>query len=1190
MKKKQKNKNSYFYLNFLLLFFFFFSSLSFAENSIVLKNILLVHSYQPVFELSRNISETFIQEINNSGDPVSLQVEFLDANNYGYEKGYEDYAKKILEIKLGHKKFDLVLVSDDFAFYFVLKHREDLFKGIPIVFCSVTHYRPEMNVNIRGITGVAEFPPFFETIELGLQLHPDTQEIIVISSERNVSGKKHLELLGAARARFEGRAKLTFWRGLALDELQKRCQSLESGQLVLLADVVENANGVILPLPDTCKRIREVCPVPIYSLWEHALGSGIVGGKLVEGRNHGRLAAELALRILRGENADALPILGQGENRFMFDFRELQRFGVSTKDLPEGSVVVNQPASNINVSKTVLIISGVWLVGLGMACVLLLRSNISGKRKLCSWKFKERQFNGYFELNLEGMAILSKDGRYLDVNNKFCQMLKYTRQDLLQLNWRDIIHPDDLASEIEGVASLLEKGFDVFYRNKRYIRKDGSIVDVFLSSKVLWDDDGEVESIVVVIQDISDLMRGLVCLEDHNQFLHALLDSIPLPIFYQDLNGIYLGCNQEFVKLVGRPREQIVGKSVYDICSENMADIYCAVDKSLIQKGGKQVYEGLVENAEGHLRNAVFSKACFFNGDGRTGGLVGAIQDITERKQAEEELLLNEARMEALLKIAQTEGGTIEDLADLVLAESISLTNSLDGFLGFVSEDQTRLTLHARSLHSLSQCGIKDPCREYLLEGWGVWRDIVQQKCPRVVNQVAENISTPQGHISVQRFVGVPLVENGNVSMVLGLANKEKEYSDTDVRQIALLGQALLDRMKRKQAEESLQQSNQENRLLYHRFHTILQGIPEPLGLISSSLKILWANQAFGNVLHCAPKDLVGESCYQIWPENSDPSLVCPIKRCFEISQVVEREIETEHGNIWFVKAFPMINAFGKVANVIVLASEITEKTRLQVEADRAGRLAALGELTVGIAHEINNPAGNLSLDIEILKEFFEHALPPLRAFVKDMDLSSFGMIKCSEFIEELPQMLEDMEGNARKIGQIVKDLKTFGGQDPSGLFERIALNDIVKVAVRLTGKVIEKATDNFGLSLHPSLPKIKANFQQIEQVIINLIMNACQALPDRSRGIRISTFFDDSRGQCVVKVQDEGKGMPPQILSRIHEPFFTTRRGDGGTGLGLSISLRIINDHKGEMQFSSQPDEGATVSVFLPIIIEGEI
>jgi polar amino acid transport system substrate-binding protein len=142
-----------------------------------------------------------------------------------------------------------------------------------------------------------------------------------------------------------------------------------------------------------------------------------------------------------------------------------------------------------------------------------------------------------------------------------------------------------------------------------------------------------------------------------------------------------------------------------------------------------------------------------------------------------------------------------------------------------------------------------------------------------------------------------------------------------------------------------------------------------------------------------------------------------------------------------------------------------------------------------------------------------------------------------------------------------------------------------VRAAVRLVDPSIQKATHRFELSLAPGLPRVRGNAQRIEQVVVNLVLNACQALPDPSRAVRVSTRRTPDAAGVQLLVEDEGIGIPPEHLSRLTDPFFTTKRDSGGTGLGLSVSAGIVKEHGGTLEFRSSQGAGTTVVLTFPAL-----
>jgi signal transduction histidine kinase len=181
--------------------------------------------------------------------------------------------------------------------------------------------------------------------------------------------------------------------------------------------------------------------------------------------------------------------------------------------------------------------------------------------------------------------------------------------------------------------------------------------------------------------------------------------------------------------------------------------------------------------------------------------------------------------------------------------------------------------------------------------------------------------------------------------------------------------------------------------------------------------------------------------------------------------------------------------------------------------------------------------------------------------------------------------MLNGISDDARRVRDIVADLKDFARDIPSAMKDDVDLNEVVHKAVGLTTNLINKSTRRFELVCQPDLPHLTGNAQRIEQVVINLVVNACQALPDNDRPVAVSTGVQEEKNLIFLEVADGGRGIDAGVLKRITDPFFTTRRERGGTGLGLAVSDRIVSDHGGSLHFESTPGKGTTVRVTFPLV-----
>lgn len=262
------------------------------------------------------------------------------------------------------------------------------------------------------------------------------------------------------------------------------------------------------------------------------------------------------------------------------------------------------------------------------------------------------------------------------------------------------------------------------------------------------------------------------------------------------------------------------------------------------------------------------------------------------------------------------------------------------------------------------------------------------------------------------------------------------------------------------------------------------------------------------------------------------------------------------------------------------------EELRLnQQQLIQADKMAALGILVSGVAHEINNPTGLILLEVPTLKRVFAEAVKVLDMYYRENGDFSCGGLPYSRMREEIPRSLDKLQDAGKRISRIVDDLKDFARQGDSACNALLDLNAVVQAAVRLVDPTLRKATAHFTAAYAAGLPPVRGNAQRIEQVLVNLILNACQALPDSSRAIEISTGHDQVRSLVLVSVRDEGNGILPEHLSRLTDPFFTTKRDSGGTGLGLSVSTGIVKEHGGNLEFASTPGSGTTVTLSLPAV-----
>jgi signal transduction histidine kinase len=258
------------------------------------------------------------------------------------------------------------------------------------------------------------------------------------------------------------------------------------------------------------------------------------------------------------------------------------------------------------------------------------------------------------------------------------------------------------------------------------------------------------------------------------------------------------------------------------------------------------------------------------------------------------------------------------------------------------------------------------------------------------------------------------------------------------------------------------------------------------------------------------------------------------------------------------------------------------ELRQKEMQLIQANKMTSLGTLVSSVAHEINNPNQIIMINSGVLGNTWNDAAEVLDDCLKDGREFSLGGLPYSEMRRTVPQVIQQMELASRRIDGIIGDLRGFAR--PGGtLQETFQLNDAVQRALRLLTPLIHRRTDRFSVRLAESLPFVRGTVQQIEQIIINLVINALESLPDRSRSVTVTTSCDPALRIVTMEIEDSGVGIPKEHISRLGEPFFTTRAATGGTGLGLAITSTLVKLHRGTLTLASEPGKGTRALVELP-------
>jgi PAS domain S-box-containing protein len=402
---------------------------------------------------------------------------------------------------------------------------------------------------------------------------------------------------------------------------------------------------------------------------------------------------------------------------------------------------------------------------------------------------------------------------------------------------------------------------------------------------------------------------------------------------------------------------------------------------------------------------------------------------------------------------------------------------------------------------------------------------------------------------------------------------------------------SFLDISERKQAEKTKSE-------LLREIKTIFENLPLGIAYLDSKFKFISTNKFFNNFTEFREEDLVGKTCYETVGEYAGDPLMkglekicsfCKKEECF--GNLKPTTIERPLGDKFIrVTTVPELDEHGNIYRFIEIIEDITARKQAEENAKlqqqqlmMLDKMKSLGILVSGIAHEINNPNNYILLNSKIISRAWNDIKPIINKYYKDHGDFPLAGLPYSSAGEKIEQLIAGITEGSVRIQKIVQGLKDFARHDRGILDQEVSINSVLESAMLIIENLIKKSTTRFNVQYGKNLPPVRGNFQQLEQVVINLVTNACQALTDKGQKIGISTSFNRKSDRIVIKIKDEGTGMSGEDLKHIMDPFFTTKRDMDGTGLGLSISYNILKDHGGDLKFVTKPEKGTTATVLLP-------
>lgn len=784
-----------------------------------------------------------------------------------------------------------------------------------------------------------------------------------------------------------------------------------------------------------------------------------------------------------------------------------------------------------------------------------------------------------------GVLLTDLHGTVLDANLAFCAMLGREREEVIGQEFGTFVHPDEAVAAQHSMTRLRTEEVSSLESVRRWIARDGRVITTKVTASIVRSKDGEPICGIGFVEDVGERMAMEKAVRDSEARYRRVVEDQTELIVRCLPDGTRTFVNEAYCRYMEAPLEEIIGTSFFPCIPEDEQEPIRLKYASLSPENPVATEEHRVFTPAGTLRWHRWTDRGIFDAEGNLVEIQAVGRDITEEREAQELVRRSEEnyrRLYSALPVAVWETDFSETLPAMI-AQGLDTPEKL---LAVIEENPAvffELAKHSKLVTAndaaLALTGSSTPAGvfEWLTARYTFDAAMAYARAaaPLLLGDVrVVDIELPLRGLDGER-----------IDLLQRLARLPNWPAEPRLIAIAI------DVTDRKRTERDLVHRKQilEEAEVLARIGSYEWDVSTDQVFGSAGFWRIFSGQArarFGSV-----EEVV--ACFREDYQQKIRERFAWMARHGYRQDSADRESIMVHPDGTTIVArgvsFAEKNDAGEVTRVYGIVQDVTEQRQMEQAAQqereammRADKLISLGVLVSGVAHEINNPNHSIMLNAPLLRDAWKSIVPIVDEHASHDDSMRIGNLPWDEMRGEGLSMIDDIEHAAERIRGIVTELRGFALDHDPGERRAVSMNDVVTSSLRLLGNHIRKATTRFSTVLAPDLPAIPGNSRRLEQVIVNLIINACQALKGPECAVVIETGSNATH--VFVRVTDEGQGISPEDLRKIKDPFFTTKRATGGSGLGLAVSERIAQEHNGELTFESQVGRGTSATLSIPI------